>query len=320
MSGMTQKLHDLISSVHNGTRQSRSEILELYPGIELSFLSISGNEPLHFSHEPMAGILEINYCISGRIGWNMSSGNQIYLGAGDFSLNRMDICANSTITVPGGSYEGIMLSIDLEQLSENPPPPLSETNITGESLVEKYCKGGMCTALVGNKAVQNIFEAFYQPPEELRLAYQKIKVLELLLVLSQLELRKETYVTEYRAEQVEIIRQIHDQLTEHLDQRCSIEVLSREFLMNPTTLKNMFKTIYGKSIAAHIREHRMDYAAQLLRSSSLSIADIALKVGYDSQSRFSSVFKNQYQMLPKDYRRKYSSTIPTGSGCSEIGN
>ena len=67
----------------------------------------------------------------------------------------------------------------------------------------------------------------------------------------------------------------------------------------------MFKAVYGKSIAAHIREHRMEYAAQLLQLSSLSIADIASKVGYDSQSRFSSVFKEQYQMLPKEYRRKH---------------
>lgn len=68
----------------------------------------------------------------------------------------------------------------------------------------------------------------------------------------------------------------------------------------------MFKAIYGTSIAAHIREHRMEHAAQLLRSSDLSISDIALKVGYDSQSRFSSVFKEYYQMLPKEYRRRCS--------------
>lgn len=65
----------------------------------------------------------------------------------------------------------------------------------------------------------------------------------------------------------------------------------------------MFKSIYGTSIAAHIREHRMEYAAQLLQNSNLSIADIASKVGYDSQSRFSSAFKKQYKMLPKEYRK-----------------
>ena len=140
----------------------------------------------------------------------------------------------------------------------------------------------------------------------MRLAWQKIKVLELLLVLSQMEAGREKHLTEYRAEQVEIIRQIHDQLTDHLEQRFSIESLSKQYLMNPTTLKQLFKAVYGTSIAAHIREHRMAYAARLLQSSELSIAEIAQKVGYDSQSRFSSVFKEKYHMLPKEYRRNHS--------------
>ena len=151
--------------------------------------------------------------------------------------------------------------------------------------------------------IQQIFSGLYVPPKEMRLAWQKIKVLELLLVLRQMEARKEKHLTEYRAEQVEIIRQIHDQLTGNLQQRFSIESLSKQYLMNPTTLKQLFKAVYGTSIAAHIREHRMAYAARLLRTSDLSIADIAQKVGYDSQSRFSSVFKEKYHMLPKGYRR-----------------
>ncbi len=302
---MEQKHFETLPDIYDDADKRRFGSVELYPGIGLSFFSVSGKEPLSFCHKPLAKILEINYCISGRIGWNMSNGNQIYLGPGDFSLNTMDICANSTITMSNGSYEGLVIYIDLNLLSANPPSPLVGSNITGELLLEKYCKGGSCTAIAGSEAIQQIFKALYQSPKELRLAYQKIKVLELLLVLSSSEISREKHLTEYRSEQVEIIRQIHDQLTSNLGQRYSIESLSKQYLMNPTTLKSMFKAIYGTSIAAHIREHRMEYAAQLLQSSGLSIADIALKVGYDSQSRFSSVFKNQFHMLPKEYRRKY---------------
>ncbi len=310
---MKQKHHTVISSIHDDAGKKHSAIVELYPGIELSFFSASGKDAFHVCHDPLIQMLEINYCISGRIGWNMRNGNGIYLGPGDFSLNTMDACGNSTITLPNGSYEGLAIYIDLEQLSANPPTPLADANVTGELLREKYCKDGVCTALAGNESVQNIFEAFYRSPEEMRLAYQKIKVLELLLVLSRMEISREKALTEYRSEQVEIIRQIHDQLTQNLEQRYSIESLSRQFLMNPTTLKSMFKAIYGTSIAAHIREHRMEHAAQLLQTSNLSIADIAMKVGYDSQSRFSSVFKSQYQMLPKEYRRKHTEGIPTAA-------
>ncbi len=303
---MKQEHHAIISSIHNDAGKNLSEILELYPGIELSFLSASGKDAFHVCHAPLPQMMEINYCISGRVGWNMGNGNRIYLGPGDFSLNTMDVCGDSAITVPNGSYEGLAIYIDLEQLTAQPPAPLADANITGELLREKYCKEGVCTALAGNEAVRQIFEALYRSPKEMWLTYQKIKVLELLLVLSQMEISREKHLTKYRAEQVEIIRQIHDQLTNNLEQRFSIESLSRQYLMNPTTLKNMFKAVYGTSIAAHIREHRMAYAARLLQSSDLSIAGIAQKVGYDSQSRFSSVFREQYHMLPKEYRRNHS--------------
>lgn len=306
---MEKKYQGIISAIQQSTGSDPCEILELYPGIALSFSSVSEKDAFHICHEPLAQILEINYCIAGKISWNMGSGKQVYLGPGDFSLNTMDVCEDSTVTLPNRFYEGLTIYIDLEQLSEHPPAPLADAHITGELLKTKYCKDGLCTALAGNETMQKIFQALYLPAEEIRLAYQKIKVLELLLVLSQMEIDREKHLTEYRAEQVEIIRQIHDLLTSNLDQRCSIETLSRQYLMNPTTLKRMFKAIYGTSIAAHIREHKMEHAAQLLRSSDLNIADIALKVGYDSQSRFSSVFKEYYQMLPKEYRRRCSDGV-----------
>lgn len=106
-------------------------------------------------------------------------------------------------------------------------------------------------------------------------------------------------------EQVEIIREIHKQLIEHLDQRFTIESLAKQYLMNPTTLKTMFKSVYGTSIAAHIKAHRMEQAARLLRETDLRVAEIAARVGYDSQSKFSTAFKAAYQTLPREYRRKY---------------
>ena len=50
--------------------------------------------------------------------------------------------------------------------------------------------------------------------------------------------------------------------------------------MNPTTLKQVFKSVYGSSLAAHMKEHRMGRAAQLLRETDESVAEIARAVGY----------------------------------------
>ena len=105
------------------------------------------------------------------------------------------------------------------------------------------------------------------------------------------------------AEQVKIIREIHDHLTEHMEQRVTIEELARQYLINPTTLKTVFKEVYGSSLAAHMKEHRMEKAAALLRETDMSVAEIAGQVGYESQSKFTAAFKEQFGLLPTAYRR-----------------
>lgn len=98
-----------------------------------------------------------------------------------------------------------------------------------------------------------------------------------------------------------------------MDHRITIEELSKRYMINPTTLKMVFKAIYGTSIAAHIKEHRMEQAAKILRESNRSIAEIAQAVGYDSQSKFTAAFKASFQVLPKEYRKQTGYDFPTKS-------
>ena len=88
-----------------------------------------------------------------------------------------------------------------------------------------------------------------------------------------------------------------------MEQRITIEELAKRYLINPTTLKNAFKSVYGTSLAAHIKEHRMGQAAKMLKETNKSIAEIARAVGYDSQSKFTAAFKAYFKVLPKEYRK-----------------
>ena len=47
----------------------------------------------------------------------------------------------------------------------------------------------------------------------------------------------------------------------------------------------------------------MEAAAEFLRDEKLSLAEVAEKVGYTNQSKFTAAFKNQFGMLPKEYRK-----------------
>lgn len=105
--------------------------------------------------------------------------------------------------------------------------------------------------------------------------------------------------------QVQTIHEIHQLLSEDLKTRYTTEALAARFHMNPTTLKSTFKRVYGKPLAAHRKEHRMEKAKQLLCTGQLAISEIAKEVGYESQSKFTQVFKQATGLLPKDYRKQF---------------
>ena len=109
---------------------------------------------------------------------------------------------------------------------------------------------------------------------------------------------------DYQASQEELIRNVHHYLVEHLSERVTIDALARQFLMNPTTLKQVFKRTYGETIAAHMKRHRMEAAAGLLLQTQDDIAAVAQAVGYESQSRSSAAFREEYGVLPTEYRRQ----------------
>ena len=282
--------------------QGQAESLSLYPGIRLyPLLTEADTAPLQ--QHSLKHILEIHHCRAGRICWKTENENGIHLGPGDFSLRSSDAGTDFHLCFPAGSYEGLMLRIDLEEFSAHPPELLAGTGIEGEMLCKKWCKNGAFASFAGNVQTDAIFSAFYGQPEHRQLAYQKIKCLELLLFLGKKKAAPAEPLTEFQSEQVAIIRAIHDQLTQNIRQRITIESLSRQYLINPTTLKEVFKSVYGTSIAAHIKEHRMELAAQLLLETDLHLAEIGQQVGYESQSKFTSAFKAYYQMLPTEYRK-----------------
>lgn len=104
--------------------------------------------------------------------------------------------------------------------------------------------------------------------------------------------------------QVQIVHAVHQLLTEDLKTKYTTEELAARFHMNPTTLKAAFKTVYGKPIAAHRKEHRMERAKELLCRGDQPVSEIAKEVGYENQSKFTQAFREATGVLPKDYRKQ----------------
>ena len=83
------------------------------------------------------------------------------------------------------------------------------------------------------------------------------------------------------------------------------EYKGEEYLINTSTLKSVFKAVYGQPIAAYMKEFRMHRAMELLRGTDMPISDIAAAVGYESAGKFTKAFQDVAHVLPSEYRKQF---------------
>lgn len=79
--------------------------------------------------------------------------------------------------------------------------------------------------------------------------------------------------------------------------------LAREIGTSQNKLKSVFKQAFGLTMADYCLERRVREAQQLLMEATLTIAQVAERVGYEHQSSFTAAFRNQVGMSPREYRR-----------------
>lgn len=218
----------------------------------------------------------------------------------------MDNCA-SEMSFPLKHYRGISVVIDLEVVSQNPPGILADSGIDITDFKNKFCENGTCFVMRAKDEIEHIFSELYSVPDCLQKPYFMLKVQELLLFLYMVDVKKEKQRELYTSPQVEIVREIHKRLISNLQERPTIEELSKEYLINTATLKDTFKGVYGQPIGAYMKEYRIKQAAVLLRQTQATIVEIANQVGYENQSKFATAFRDIFKIAPAEYRKQNSS-------------
>ena len=99
------------------------------------------------------------------------------------------------------------------------------------------------------------------------------------------------------------VREICCYLTEHLDRRMTQAEIAKEFRISLTALKLTFQCLYGMPIETYLRKKRISEAKRLLRETELPVSEIAHRVGYDSHSQFSAMFRTSEGQSPMMYRQ-----------------
>ena len=82
-------------------------------------------------------------------------------------------------------------------------------------------------------------------------------------------------------------------------------VLADQLGVSRRQLDRILKQRYGKSFREKLREMRLEVACDLLRSTDLTIGEIAERIGYGTPSNFTVFFRDAAAMTPSQYRRSH---------------
>ena len=82
----------------------------------------------------------------------------------------------------------------------------------------------------------------------------------------------------------------------------SVEDIAAACGLNRSYFGKIFHETTGKSPQEFLISYRMTKAAELLKLTDLSVADIGNAVGYPNQLHFSRAFKNVYKISPRQWR------------------
>lgn len=252
---------------------------------------------------PARNVIEINHCRVGRYECSFGENSCCYLAAGDFA-----VCAaarkKSSSCFPLRHYHGITILLDLDAISPEMRSQMEWYGVNLNAIRQYICTENRCCILRSAPVVAHVFSELYTAHAVPDTGYLRLKVLELLHVLSRLKSRDDVQQTDYfNQHQVECARRAAKLLTQKLTVHQTIEQLAQDVGLSATALKTCFKGVYGSSVYAYQKEYRLQLAQKLLTETDSTIAEIAHQIGYENPNKFSSAFRQSFGMTPTQYRK-----------------
>lgn len=271
-------------------------------GIEVSFFNLQGDS-FSFSHKHRPYTLIVDFCRKGRIGWTMQNGDTFFAGENDFLIHNAGSCAQSRVKLPLGFYSGISLSFDLELIDTAFLQKIG-TDFSLDDIVKSFCIKEYSQSFAAEDFVTGIFNNLKDEKIQCVKSLFKLNCYSLLTYLGAFHHFKHSVLRLNSQIKIEKVRKVTDFLKKDLQKHYTIANLSEIFGINPTTLQESFKDITGQSIDAFVKEIRMNKAEDLLEDESLSIGEIAHRLGYMNQGKFSTAFKMRKGIGPLEYRKR----------------
>lgn len=294
-----------IHTYRDASGEISSTVYQLFPGVSLVYKDVHRQQFItnwrYWQSKPDRAFC-IEYCREGRLESQIDE-SCLYHTPGDIILFRTDHNIRE-LFYPIGHFHSVAITINPDEFSPCLALDLDEISFSVDSTMTKYqLNKHLFCVIKKNANLEKIFQDICAAPEAVKLAYWKVKVFELLLLLNSSipEIDEHPKQRISRA-QATVAKDARQYLIDHPYERITIDALAEKFSVSTSYLKTGFRAVYAISIKRFDREQKMQLAAQLLKSTDRQVSDIAHQFGYINASKFSSAFQSIMGKNPLEYR------------------
>ena len=152
------------------------------------------------------------------------------------------------------------------------------------------------------QACETLLRQWHQLEAELQTAKVQTSLLFLLILLKQ---ARYIFYDDLPGEASDsLVRTVNRLMTESRGHKLVVGDLADAIGYSESRLRVLFKDASGIPLGSYIQNYRIHRAMALLRTTTLSIADVAEEAGFGSPQAFSRIFKKEIGQTPRDYRDK----------------
>jgi len=111
----------------------------------------------------------------------------------------------------------------------------------------------------------------------------------------------------------DLLVKLEDLLTEYFDNQNdsqaglpTVKYVSDKLNVSPNYLSDMLRTLTGQNTQQHIHNKLIEKAKEVLTTTSLSVGEIAYRLGFEHPQSFNKLFKNKTRVSPLGFRNSFN--------------
>ena len=298
-------LAELLQTSHSGLDVSW---LEIMPGVRTCTFDMDEDSfptAVSLSVRTQPRRYELLFCCTGALVLRQQGTMSTVEARNAMLLTDCTPILSAQITSP---MNGVLITIDgpAAGSAENTLTCLmDDLEVNTRYVLDQMTRRGGCAIFRTAPWTRTLFSALDALPEEEKGRYSFLKTVELLYLLcsESLLLQEERSLPAPDSYLSRTVAEIRIYMENHLDEKLTIEALSRQFHISPTAFKSCFRRMYGQPVHRWLQAQRMKRAAELLQTSPMTVLQIAQSVGYEGASQFNSAFKRQFGVTPRQHKK-----------------